>query len=110
MLSDDNIQNSILFRPNSKTERPPFLSGLQAQSKLFTAASSKTPGSRKSIRVLRPETLKRANNDACMAAAIGDLDWLKQTLKISAEIAYDKNVISNLFLRHDEYLTSFYIN
>ena len=102
MTSNDPISNAILHRTNSNADHPPFLvpikdslstpisAGKQftSNSKVFTAGSG-----RKSIKMLRPETIKRANNDACMAAAIGDLAWLQQTLKISDEVALDKNVI-----------------
>lgn len=47
---------------------------------------------KKSLKIFRPETLKRAHNDAFMAASIGDLEWLKQTLCILPEIFHDKNV------------------
>ena len=30
-----------------------------------------------------------------MAAAIGDLEWLKQSLRLSSELAFDKNVSLN---------------
>lgn len=103
MLNNDHVQNSILHRPNSKTNRLPFLVPISDSLSMINSNSSKTLtartgdnkslSSRKSIRVLRPETIKRAINDACMAAAIGDLEWLKQTFKISTEKAYDKNVI-----------------
>lgn len=114
MTSNDPISNAILHRANSRSDHPPFLVPIKdslstpispgkpfnSNSKVFTAGSG-----RKSIKMLRPETIKRANNDACMAAAIGDLAWLQQTLKISDEIALDKNVafliyfeIKNFFL------------
>ena len=100
MSSNDPITNSILHRGNSSTDNPPFLVPIKDSlstpfnnSRVFNSNSKVyTASSRKSIKMLRPETMKRANNDACMAAAIGDLAWLQQTLKISDEIALDKNV------------------
>jgi hypothetical protein len=60
-----------------------------------------SPGSavsRRSIRILRPETIKRAITDASMAASIGDLEWLKQTFKIVSEMPYDKNGFMTIHL------------
>ncbi len=113
MLSDESIQNTVLHRPNSKSK--PFLVPLNRDnassqkhhsSRQNTAASKYTTltdikdlksvgTSNKSIRILRPETLKRAIDDACMAASIGDLEWLKQSLIITNDIHYDKNVSYN---------------
>ena len=106
MQTDD--RNS-LYRANSKkSDRVAFLSPLKensfirnTSSKVFsnsyTASKLSNVGTpRKSFKIVKPETLKRANNDAWMAAAIGDLEWLKNSLKISTEIVLDKNV--NFFL------------
>lgn len=104
MLTDDSIQNSILLRTSARTPltMPLNDSGIDIRipsSKLlanrnnmssrskFTAASS-----RKSIKIVKPETIKRARDDAFMAASIGDLDWLKQTLQVTDEVVFDKNV------------------
>ena len=99
MISDDSIQNSVLFRSVSSNIKTPFLVPIQESisgrtfKSGFMTAKTTSNSSRKSIKILKPETIKRAHNDACMAAAIGDLDWLKQTLKISSDIGFDKNVI-----------------
>jgi hypothetical protein len=124
MLSDESIHNTVLHRPNSHSNRAPFLvpvtrsentqssSQRPTGSRRLTAASQVTTitdlkdlksvgTSNKSIRVLRPETLKRAIDDSCMAASIGDLEWLKQSLVITNDIHYDRNVpflIPNCFV------------
>lgn len=64
-----------------------------ATTKLSTSGSP-----RKAIKIIKPETIKRANNDAWMAAAIGDLEWLKNSLKISNEVVFDKNGFATLHL------------
>lgn len=101
MLSDDTIKNKILHREIDKSVKLPFVVPTSYETKnerivekskgLTVAANSK-----KTLKLFRPETLKRAHNDAIMAASIGDLEWLKQTLKITSEIFYDKNVYNNL--------------
>lgn len=92
--SDQNVlsmltpirENSILFRNTSSKN-------LRSIGTATTKISE--PGiPRKSIKIIKPETIKRANNDAWMAAAIGDLEWLKNSLKISSEVVFDKNVIT----------------
>ncbi len=119
MLSDESIHNTVLHRPSSKSNHQPFLVPLNRDNVLSsqhhpsrqnTAASKYTTltdikdlkslggTSHKSIRILRPETLKRAIDDACMAASIGDLEWLKQSLVITSDIHYDKNVKSLLWI------------
>ena len=118
MLSDENIHNTILHRPNTKSDRQPFLVPINESlyhshpqqntttsnvSKVTTITNLKDlksigGGSRKSIRLLRPETLKRAIHDSCMAAAIGDLEWLKQSLLITNEIHFDKNGFATIHL------------
>ena len=100
MLHDDPVKNAILHRSSTKTNRAPFLVPLNDSTSTFSnintsISKDKSSASAKSNRVLRPDTIKRAANDACMAAAIGDLEWLKQTLKISNEKAYDKDVKNN---------------
>lgn len=107
MLSDETIQNKILHRPTEtdKSIKLQFYVPLNAPQKpnsnttsqLFDDANRHRHASiavnkNKPIRIFRPETLKRAHNDAIMAASIGDLEWLKQTLKILPEIFFDKNV------------------
>lgn len=97
MLHDDSVQNAILHRSTSKINRTPFLVPLNDSTSTFSNLNTstlkdKSSASSKSNRALRPDTIKRAANDACMAAAIGDLEWLKQTLKISNEKAFDKDV------------------
>jgi hypothetical protein len=101
MLSDDTIKNKILHREIDKSVKLPFVVPTSYETKneriveksngLVIAANSK-----KTLKLFRPETLKRAHNDAIMAASIGDLEWLKQTLKITSEIFYDKNVYETL--------------
>lgn len=102
MLHDDSVQNAILHRSSSKLNRTPFLVPLNDSTSTFSnfnlpSSKDKSSSSRKSYRALRPDTIKRAANDACMAAAIGDLEWLKQTLKISNDKAYDKDVKKKIF-------------
>ncbi|CAF0798567.1 unnamed protein product [Brachionus calyciflorus] len=103
MLNDDYVQNAILHRPNSKSNRAPFLIPLNDSTSTFSnfyapSSKDKSTTSRKSVKLIRPETLKRAVTDACMAAAIGDLEWLKQTFKISAEKAFDKDGFATIHL------------
>jgi hypothetical protein len=82
MLSDENIQNSKLFRANSQKTATHSLknstiwnrsdhslrqnsniaiSNQMIRSAMKSAGSSKT---RKSVLIMRPESLKRANTDA----------------------------------------------
>ena len=108
MIADDSVQNSILLRPNSKMHtndiqidiRTPS-SKLLAQRTNATSSSkhlAMSSSSRKSIKIVKPETIKRARDDAFMAASIGDLEWLKQTLQITSDIVFDKNGFSTLHL------------
>lgn len=108
MLSNGAITQNSLFGANSKKSDQNALSILTPirENSIFRNASSKNIRStgtattkisnsgtpRRSIKIIKPETIKRANNDAWMAAAIGDLEWLKNSLKISSEVVYDKNV------------------
>lgn len=111
MQSDETAANSLLYRANSKksdnNNASNLLSPIREGSLLFrpdgsskfvrsiNTATSKAshPGTpRKSIKIVKPETIKRANNDTWMASAIGDLQWMKNSLKISPEIVFDKNV------------------
>ena len=82
MLSDEIIQNQSLQRPNSKsTLCAPFIvptrdsfsaswlnneNSPEFNSRLLSGAlkSAGTNRSKKSITILRPESMKRANNDA----------------------------------------------
>lgn len=99
MLSDETIQNRILHRPTEtdKTIKLNFYVPINAQKPNSSYTDSKNVLSNKNKpalkTVFRPETIKRAHNDALMAASIGDLEWLKQTLKIIPEPFFDKNVI-----------------
>lgn len=106
MLRNDSVQNT-LYSANSKKSNK-NLTPIRESSILIRSSSSKALArsistantkisrngtSRKAIKIIKPETIKRANNDAWMAAAIGDLEWLKNSLKISSEVVFDKNVI-----------------
>lgn len=101
MLSDETLQNKILHRETEtdKSIKLQFyvpINGPKTNSYANLGDDStrrSIGGKNKPIRILRPETLKRAHNDAIMAASIGDLEWLKQTLKIMSEPFFDKNVI-----------------
>ena len=85
--SDKNgLSNSILNRNTSSKN----LRSVGTATTKISTNTSQTP--RRSIKIIKPETIKRANNDAWMAAAIGDLEWLKNSLKISSEVVFDKNV------------------
>ena len=79
-------ENSILNRNTSSKN----LRSVGTATTKVSTNTSQTP--RRSIKIIKPETIKRANNDAWMAAAIGDLEWLKNSLKISSEVVFDKNV------------------
>lgn len=109
MLSNGAITQNLLFSANSKkSDQNAFsmLTPIRENSIIFRNASSKNLRStgtattkisnsgtpRRSIKIIKPETIKRANNDSWMAAAIGDLEWLKNSLKISSEVVFDKNV------------------
>lgn len=129
MLSDELVHNTVLHRPqNSKLDndtRQPFVIPINPpinplyRSQANTSLSTRTTTSKyttvtnvkdlksvmggreshKSIRILRPETLKRAINDACIAASLGDLNWLKQCMLITNEIHFDKNVITCIIVK-----------
>ena len=92
--SDKTLNHNLLtpIRENSLVLRN--TSGKAFARNIGTATSkfSTTGTNRKSIKIIKPETIKRANNDAWMAAAIGDLEWLKNSLKISSDVVFDKNV------------------
>lgn len=102
MLSDETLQNKILHRETEtdKSIKLQFYVPINApKTNSYTnlgendSTRRSNGGKNKPIRILRPETLKRAHNDAIMAASIGDLEWLKQTHKIMSEPFFDKNVI-----------------
>lgn len=102
MLSDEPIKNKILHREtsNDKSVKLPFLVAVNGPKANSVRVSGKMPGqdlseshNKKPLKIFRAETLKRAHNDVVMAASIGDLEWLKQTLKIISEPFFDKNVI-----------------
>ncbi|CAF0791389.1 unnamed protein product [Didymodactylos carnosus] len=94
MLSDETISNLKLCR-NTRQEPPSVsLAVSQNQLQLPTLQRKKidrVPSSRSSKSVI--DAKKRSVSDACMAAAIGDLNWLKQSLKDSyTEHTYGKEV------------------
>lgn len=96
--SEKTVNHALLtpIRENSLNARNQSGKGIirsTATSKLSTTGTA-----RKSIKIIKPETIKRANNDAWMAAAIGDLEWLKNSLKISSEVVFDKNGFATLHL------------
>lgn len=101
MISDDIIHNSVLFRTNSNTNKAPFL--VPIKDSISDRLNKNETNNRKSLLVksnnngLKADTIKRAIHDGFMAAAIGDLEWLKQTLKISSDIVLDPNVYFFLF-------------
>jgi hypothetical protein len=112
MQHNDSLQNTLYSANSKKSDknsssllapiregslkllRFPTSSGKTLSRNISTAntkvSSSGTP--RRSIKIIKPETIKRANNDAWMAAAIGDLEWLKNSLRVSSEVVFDKNV------------------
>ncbi len=105
MITDDVIQNSVLFRTNSNTNQKnkvPFLVPIKdsisdrltfSKNDSNQVAKKQAPtNALKTKSGLKTDTIKRAINDGFMAAAIGDLDWLKQTVKIYSDIASDSNV------------------
>jgi len=95
MLSDENILNFQLHRSNKAPNASPFLTGNLIKAKSALVLNDK---SEQKTKLVRPETIKRANNDSFRAAAIGDLEWLKQTMKITSQIAFDKNGFCTLHL------------
>ncbi len=96
MISDDIIHNSVLFRTNSNTNKVPFLVPIKDS---ISDRLNKNDTNNKKYLIksnnngLKADTIKRAIHDGFMAAAIGDLEWFKQTLKISSDIVLDPNVI-----------------
>lgn len=102
MLSDDTIKNRILYRSDATAaNKLPFLVPVNApksvqQQQQQQQHSTDERSRLKTVKIFRPETIKRAHNDAIMAASIGDLNWLKLTLKILDDNFCDKNVYSVL--------------
>jgi hypothetical protein len=75
MLSNETIQNTTLLRPQSKSNRVPFIvptkDSLSASTWINNSAVMNRHGtsafsdkSKKSVTIMRPESIKRANNDA----------------------------------------------
>jgi hypothetical protein len=116
MLNDEIILNSKLMRNDAQPKsKPPFVvssSSVNNVNDIINSTStiksnfskigfvsivnskrSISGMSNRSIRVFKPETVLRANADASMASACGDLEWLKQSLNITTDSVYDKNVI-----------------
>ncbi|CAF1572870.1 unnamed protein product [Didymodactylos carnosus] len=98
MLSDETISNIKLCRSNRQEPNTvPFIVS-QNQTQFTEPQRNKidrTPSSRSSKSA--NDAKKRAVSDACMAAAIGDLDWLRQSLKdFSVENTYGKEVENEL--------------
>ncbi len=110
MISDDIIHNSVLFRSNSNTNKVPFL--VPIKDSISDRLNKNDLNSKKLIiksnNGLKAETINRAIHDGFMAAAIGDLEWLKQTLKISSDIVLDPNVNFIFFFKFNIY--NFIIN
>jgi hypothetical protein len=98
MISDDIIHNSVLFRNNSNKNKVPFLVPIKdsiSERLNKNDLNTKKLVIKSSNNGLKAETIKRAIHDGFMAAAIGDLEWFKQTLKISSDIVLDSNVTFN---------------
>lgn len=111
--SNDTLPNALYSANSKKSDKNTtmltpiregtlnFLQLPRTTSRNISTANTKVSSTgtlRKSIKIIKPETIKRANNDAWMAAAIGDLEWLKNSLKISSEIVFDKNGYATLHL------------
>jgi hypothetical protein len=118
MLSDENINNGILYRANTTSNKHLIVVTKHNNNALDRqpTSNSNAPSNKSGLTLLRPESVKRANNDAWlvarsaevssflgkkkvkfhlikrMAAAIGDLEWLKQSFRFSSEMVLDKNV------------------
>lgn len=103
MITDAPIQNAVLHRETvNLTNKPPFLvpindsvAASERQKHLQVNAARKKITQLKSI---KEDTIKRAINDGFMAASIGDLNWLKQTIKVSSDIVPDANGFTTLHL------------
>ncbi|CAF1086777.1 unnamed protein product [Rotaria sp. Silwood1] len=87
MLSDETISNIRLHR-NTRLEpnAQPFIVSANSQFHSSTSKSQqrrppaeRTPSSRSSKSAV--DAKNRAVSDSCMAAAIGDLQWLKQSIR-----------------------------
>lgn len=96
MLSDETVKNTILYRQTTrdKTMRAPFVVSMSPPFKPNSIEQNREESvQKKTLKIFRPETLKRAHNDSILAASIGDLDWLKQTMRIIDDTFFDKNVL-----------------
>jgi hypothetical protein len=88
MLSDETISNIRLHR-DTRLERntPPFIVPTNGQVHLpiskqkqqLRVVTERATSSRSSKSAIDAKT--RAISDSCMAAAIGDLQWLKQSIR-----------------------------
>lgn len=108
MLSNETISNIRLHRdtrlePNAQPFIVPTAGQLHPpgakQQQQRRLALDRTPSSRSSKSAVDAKT--RAVSDSCMAAAIGDLQWLKQSIRdgpigsgeaVSIEQTYGKDV------------------
>jgi len=122
MQQNDSLQNTLYSANSKKSDKTSsnqltpvregslkFLnlptSGRILSRNISTANTkiSSTGTPRRSIKIIKPETIKRANNDAWMAAAIGDLEWLKNSLRISSEVVFDKNVSQTVAYKNNSF-------
>ena len=108
MLSDETISNIRLHRdtrlePNTQPFVVPTAGHLQApgskQQQQRRLTTERAPSSRSSKSAV--DAKSRAVSDSCMAAAIGDIQWLKQSIRdgpigsgeaVSIEQTYGKDV------------------
>jgi hypothetical protein len=87
MLSDETISNIRLHRDTRlEANTPPFIVPSNAQIHLPTSkqqqrrtVAERAASSRSSKSAI--DAKSRAVSDSCMAAAIGDLQWLKQSIR-----------------------------
>jgi hypothetical protein len=100
MLYTENSQRTIQYRPSSSSS--PLLA---RSTRLGTTCLKRSPTntlnstkSFKPIKIMRSETIKKAKDDTFMAAASGDVEWLKKTFKISEDMRLEKNVIYFFYL------------
>ena len=113
MLSDETISNIRLHRdtrlePNTQPFVVPTSGQLHVsnakpqQQQQRRGAAERTPSSRSSKSAV--DAKNRAVSDSCMAAAIGDLQWLKQSIRdgpigsgeaVNIEQTYGKDVRSD---------------
>ena len=124
MLSDETITNIVLHRDTRiDSNQVPFVvastSTLRVshprQSISRRTITERIPSSRSSKSAV--DAKNRAISDSCMAAAIGDLQWLKQSIRdgpigngeiTSVEQTYGKEVALNsaILNKSDQYLFS----